>query len=760
MNIYSVAWNRKSTFWLEPIGWAGLLLLAFWLRLPHFRSLALQFDEVEYAYCVEAGVLPHSPYLFFLWVGYLLRHFVSLDWGYSALSMVSSLLSIPLFALIARSLTSSKTGGWVSGMVLALAPISIEFAGRQEIYPFQFLLLSGAWYLGILRKKALLSGLLLGATFATHNGTLFALPATLLLFAQAWRKPREKPVFQAADGMGLGPGLETDGPPRDSIFRRGRRWAFFGLGFAFPVALVVVWLTIHWFHVYGSEDSHLLLRYLRGSAPTPDFAEFLKGGPGHDNPGFAGVGDRFGDQLERIWADVGDVEVFARGLALCGMICLALMPWRVALPWWLLPLPFLIYEIGVGWTIDKGIYSVFILPTLAVGFAHSATFLVARGGAFLKKSSLNSELRTSNLALRTSHFELRKTCLTLLHLGVFLGGFVSAAVNLPAVQDAASYRSLQPWLRKDGSTMALAQWVRENAPTDTIVMAPVEWYYCGLAVPYYANRIPLFRDGYLLNPVPGKPIYAGPDFDYLKMISTEDLARWVDEERPLVCFDSDPFTSFGALWTNVDVSGFEARPILWLDRNQSGTSLAWKEPQILCHIEPLSKKDRNKWGANVSSPYPLSATEMPLFRPTLYCIARKGDPWRLPGWALALQEKAPEDQRGVPPSWKGGGCLFADSFAFYSDAVPGKDHVVRIVVDARGCQYVVRCESKCEGEWLLAAQDMEKYVLEPQNLFVDMYFRIPAGRIKEDAIKIRLSPGYGTPYVNLYLVEVAAVDSP
>ena len=75
--------------WIDCLIWAGLLSVAFWLRLPHFSAVAARFDEVEYAYCVASNQLPHSPYILFLWMGYLLKPFVRLDWGYAGLSMFS-----------------------------------------------------------------------------------------------------------------------------------------------------------------------------------------------------------------------------------------------------------------------------------------------------------------------------------------------------------------------------------------------------------------------------------------------------------------------------------------------------------------------------------------------------------------------------------------------------------------------------------------------------------------------------------------------
>ena len=165
--------------------YAVILLAGFWLRVPHFTPLALiGSDASEYVYCVQKGVFPHSPYVLHYWAGWVLNGFVRLDWGYSALSMVSSLAAIPLFGLMIGRLCRSQLAGWGAALVVTVAPVSIRFAGFQEVYAFQFFWLCLAWWGAICQRSGFLCGFGLGAAFATHSGTLFAIPATLLLFWQ------------------------------------------------------------------------------------------------------------------------------------------------------------------------------------------------------------------------------------------------------------------------------------------------------------------------------------------------------------------------------------------------------------------------------------------------------------------------------------------------------------------------------------------------------------------------------------------------
>jgi hypothetical protein len=508
----------------------------------------------------------------------------------------------------------------------------------------------------------------------------------------------------------------------------------FAIGFILPVVAVVSWLALIWLRVHGPDRMGLLFTYLRGSAPSPDF-QCLFVGEGDSAGGLvsrlSAIPGNLGDQLERIWGDLGDPEVLTRGLTVCGAVGLSTISLRKSLAWWLFGLLYLLYEVGVGETLDVGIYSVFVLPSLAFGLAHSAAKLTET-----KKRDLLSVVR----------------------LAVLVGGVGTATLNLPSVQGEATYRSLQPWLRGEGSTMALARFVRENTPPETIVMVPVEWYYCGLAVPYYTERIPLFRNGYVLVPSPWQPIYSSTQTDYLKKIANDDIEKWLDEDRPIVTFDRDPFTSFGSEWTYVDINPYEARPILWLDRNQTGTSLGWRGENVLCHIDPTDKDDRKPWRLNLPRSFPLPETELPLLRPTLYRLARKTDPPGHPDWAVALQERVPLEQRGTPPKWKGAGCILADTASFQSPAVPWKNHVVRVLVNSQGLEYVLECEAKSGGEWTRIGCDMEKYVLDPPPVFAELYFTIPGKMIDDDILKIRLSPSFKTTYMNIYQIEVATVE--
>lgn len=304
--------------------------------------------------------------------------------------------------------------------------------------------------------------------------------------------------------------------------------------------------------------------------------------------------------------------------------------------------------------------------------------------------------------------------------------------------------------------MTLAKWVRENTPEDAIVEVPAEWFYCGLAIPYYAGRTPMFRDGYILRPQEWRPMYADYRFNHLEKVTDAKLDEWIDAGRPLLSFDPNPFDGFGANWGGIDVSRLEVRPILWLDRNLTGTSRFWREAEIQAEIEPhlIDDKERRPH-FYIDESFPTGEMEGTVFRPTLYRICRKSDPPDPPQWALDLQSKVPEPQWGAPPVWKGKGLLFTDGASFYSPAVPGEDHAVRARIHTRGQEYALRCEVRFDGDWLEVGSDVEKWVPVPPEGFVDLVFHIPGKYVEKDNLRLRLSPAFDTKFVNLFHLAVA-----
>ncbi len=692
---------------LDLLAWSILILLAFWLRLPHFCPLALNLDEVQYAYCAETKQFPHSPYLLFLWMGYLLHLFVSLDWGYSALSMASSLFTLYFLGAVAAKITGSKFAGWMTALAFAISPIAIRVAGKQEVYAFQLVLLSLAWYLWICRRSSLGAGLALGATIATHQGTLFALPGTLILFLEPW--------------------IDSDSrQASEEVSTQRIQWKSFVLGTAVPVIMVLTWFFGVWVNQHGTGEMAAAVEYLKGASPSPDFKTII---PQEETEGLLDwmgqLRENVGDQLERFWDELANPHVIPRGAVLFGFLGLLLIPWRVALPWWLMALPYLAYEFAAGWTLDPGIYSVYILPTVVVAVGFMAEKVVLPRIPFWRR------------------------CVSAI---CFVGVVISLGIVIPSLQAKVHRRSLEPWWVEHGAAMSLTEWVGENTPEDTVVVVPTDWFYCRLAIPYYGDRIPFSQDGYITLPRKWEKLR-------VDWMNESILDQWFDSNRPFLSYDHNPFTGFGASWAGMNIDRFEVRPILWLDRNHTGTSRFWKNPEIMVEIEPWLIDDKERRPHfYIEEYFPTEEIEADLYHPTLYRICRKTDPMDSPEWVKDLEEKVPSEQLGSPSTWKGKGILFTGEASFYSPCVQGEDHAVRARIHTKGQEYGIRCEVRYDGEWVLVGEDVEKYVNDPPEVFTDLYFHIPAKYVDDDNLRVRISPSTGTDFVNLFHIAVAKVD--
>jgi len=279
------------------------------------------------------------------------------------------------------------------------------------------------------------------------------------------------------------------------------------MGTSIPILFAVVWLGTIWIRYRGIGELDQLFIFLRGAAPSPNFSKlFGKGG-----------GSYWIEQLSRTWNELSGYGVIGTLLLVSGGFSLLLQPPRKSLPWFLLCLPYLLYETAVGVTLDVGIYSVFIAPALAAG-----------------------------IGLGTADWSSEKKSITgTVRLGIVGIGLLGALAGLPANRRAAAERKLFPWYSRYGATMALCTWVREHTPQDTLVFQPVAWDPAMMATSLYSDRIQLFDDGVIFNPEPWKPHAPQRVFKRVLPVTTADFERWIEEERPLICFDRHPFTSWG-----------------------------------------------------------------------------------------------------------------------------------------------------------------------------------------------------------------------
>ena len=152
---------------------AATSVLAFCTR--HLQTAALGWDSAEYAWVIDAELLPHSPY-----IAYVLsaRAFASLFDTPTALSLLSALSLLATIVIVGGvcSHVSHKPGflpGLLGGVLFGFAPISLTQACIQEIYALQTLLCVAALCVATRAgwRNAVLAGVLFGTAVAVHSGS-------------------------------------------------------------------------------------------------------------------------------------------------------------------------------------------------------------------------------------------------------------------------------------------------------------------------------------------------------------------------------------------------------------------------------------------------------------------------------------------------------------------------------------------------------------------------------------------------------------
>lgn len=740
-----------------------LVLLGGWLRWHQCSLLAVCGSDVgEYVYCVEHNQLPHSPYIGFLWIGYLLKPFLPLDLGYTLVSLAVSLVTLVLFGQVVAAITRNKAAGWAAALVLTLTPVAIRFGSYQEVYAVLLFWLVCSWYAIWNLRSPFLAGLFMGCALITHNGVVFAIPASLLLFIQA-HDPEvltaarvRSMVVRVFDGIGqtwrhlknpsdrerialaLEPGcqhlFEREERSLFEIFRAAARgirtiglvcwqkqrvWTLVCLGLMVPVLLAGGWLLVIWLEANGIFGIFRIRHFLRGAAPGPDWAKAF----GSDAFSF------WWGQIVRIWTENSHTGAFGKWTLIAGGVGLFFSPLSRSMAWWLLPVPYLLYESTIGYTLDYGIYLVFLAPSIAWGISIGVKALGQR------VSGIASWVR----------------------LMASIVGILSLVLITPDFYGQGTLRQLYPWHRPTGANKALSDFVRQHSRADTLVIQPLEWHFSGLTIALYTDRIPLFRDsGTILLPGHWKPLFNHPKFHSFRYVTTEDFEKWLSMDRPIVSFDADPFHTWAALWPKLETDRYETRPILWLDRNQGGSSEPWRDVRILTQAEIGNASSEQRVQFQHDPQASGALLELELYRPTLYRIARKIDPPENPPWAIDLQSLVPENQRIPSPTLKRHGIAVEagmEPISMVLPSEPGKNHILSILIQSRGWDYVIECQVNKGGAWVTVDRDMEKIVGNPDYYFTELYFQVPSQAITGDSIEVRLVPAFGTPAVNVYGVE-------
>lgn len=165
-------------------------------KIIGFQPLLAEWDGGEYALSIRNSVLPHSPYIIYIWFGKFFSLFCSPDKALSLLAVTSSsLASLSLFFII-KKLYKEETLAFLSVIIFNYTPVNINFSVIQDTYPMQIGFLSLA-ALGLVfnsNRSIFLSGLFFGMALGTHNSTICVGPFLLYFLLSQKQNKRLKSI--------------------------------------------------------------------------------------------------------------------------------------------------------------------------------------------------------------------------------------------------------------------------------------------------------------------------------------------------------------------------------------------------------------------------------------------------------------------------------------------------------------------------------------------------------------------------------------
>jgi hypothetical protein len=479
----------------------GVLALCLPVLLHFFETFPNGWDQAEYVWCVKAGYLPHSPYVLFVLLGRLIHGVLEPATSLSVLSLVSGAVAlVAIHGVVSRlvSLGDSAVGDsavgdsakataearWVgcsAALLLGLSTVFVRLTTTQEVYAFQLgLVLATA---GVLvsesRRRLRWAGLLYGCALAAHNSSVFLLPALALL---ALPKRREAGVV------------------RPLVVWLG--YAVLSLGFVYAIGVSLL----------PAEPGRRLAEvaaYLRGMPPgfevaaLGDTAGLLEAARGIARR--LGSGDIAVTRGPLATGPVGASWLHAVA-AVAGGAVLLRVP-RVLGFWLLWVLPFLAYELALGWNLDYGVYLVFVMPPLAA--------LCASGAAWLG-------------GLRPPSSRLAQVLLVLLLL-------------LPSATQIARHWEdpLHDRRRHDSEPTLAAAWAARSLPEDAIVIQSRREWNSNL-LPLYAERQHVARTGSRLRLFRDRGPWTPMKPEVYEPLTTRLLQELLRAGRPVFAFEPDP----------------------------------------------------------------------------------------------------------------------------------------------------------------------------------------------------------------------------
>jgi hypothetical protein len=466
------------------------------LGLVHFfEPFPNGWDQAEYAWCVQSGYLPHSPYILFFLAGRFFHLFLDAAAALSLLSVLSGLLCIVLFYLIQLRLFSSGTERKAaapsgramaasSSILMGLSYVFIRQASSQEVYAFQTLLLLLSIFILLARLEhgAIYSGVVYGCAVAAHSASLFLLPA--IAYAVIEFAPRS----------------------RDLRVRSLLIWLSAAGATCVSFCLLI-------YLILPAAHQAEFLAYLRGISPSPPFESWSAGF-------WARSIRRLFLRLSSLSVPVsrGAMATTPLGLSLfhllaagLGMVLCLRLATRQGVFWLLYLAPYTLYEVLLGMNLDHGIYLPLVLPPLwsFTAFAVLASF----------KGREPRRLRSPSIALRSA------VLLSFLAPSAFL---IVRHWSDPERDAVAHYTP---------ATLG-AIWMSRNLPQDALVIqSSKEWN--GNLLPYYSRRPHVLRSGPLLLFVDrGK--FTPMNLSSYEPLTTDFLRSVIASGRPVYAFEREP----------------------------------------------------------------------------------------------------------------------------------------------------------------------------------------------------------------------------
>ncbi len=479
-----------------------LTLVVSLIILAHFfEYFPNGWDQTEYAWCLKANYLPHSPYIIFFFVGKFLHNFLDPAIALSTLSIMSGLGSISLLYFIVAKQTKhmfKKSGlpnngtlsvATISTILLASSFVFIRQSTTQEVYSFQTLVILLSVFLATIPNKhgIILSAISSATAIGIHNSSLFVFPALLYVILLTNTKHR---------------------------LRLTLLW----------LVLVVLVCSCFVFVVYlimpvegGSDKIVEVFKYLRGISYGLSLSSLfnipflLNSVGGFLSRLFFHDINAIMIRLPRATSPLGMNLLHLIGGSL-GLVLSIKMNSRLAIFWLLYSAPFVIYEVLIGQNTDYGLYLPFILPSLFVFISVTCIF-VAR-----------------NILRRSKRYLAPVIWVPVILCFLYPSLYLIAKHWDDISKDAIKHYS---------STTLGAIWISQNIQQNAIILQPVNEWNVNI-LPYYASRRHVIRSRGTLMIFNSLGPYTPMNINYYEYLTTEKLKNIMDSNIPVYAFEKDP----------------------------------------------------------------------------------------------------------------------------------------------------------------------------------------------------------------------------